>query len=358
MTKKVKLLYLAPNKATFVKKDLQFLEERYQVIYAEHDWRDKKTLPWRFIQQFFFLLKHLPKTKVVMIMFAGYWSLVPALLGRISGKRIHIILGGTEAVSYPSFHYGSLRKPLWRFFIGNSYKLAHHIIPVHESLALYHDEYYDQSMQGYQHFYPKVKAICTTIYNGYEADRFKIDLSRKQKNTFVCTAYVPNEMNFLRKGIDLLFVLARHYPQANFKIIGFHPAYQATRNDIPKNVECLPPLSQEDFFDTLIETEYCLQLSISEGFPNGICEAMLSGCIPIGSAANGIPIIIGETGLVLKHKNEQLLLDEFAALYAMNAAEKESLALAARKRIETVFPLSKRAQEFYQLIDSDLNENA
>ena len=350
----IKLLYLAPNKATFVKKDLKFLSERYQVIYAEHDWRNKSTVPLRFLQQTIFLLQHIWTAQIVMIMFAGYWSILPAFFGRLFGKRVHIILGGTEAVSYPGFKYGSLRKPIWSWFIKNSYRLAHHIIPVHESLAYYHDTYYDNSYQGYQHFFPKIKAQCTTIYNGYEAERFAIDLQQKIPNTFVCIAYVPNEMNFLRKGIDLLFVLANAYPNAKFRIIGFHEEYKKLRNDIPANVECLPPLEQEEFFKLLIESEYCLQLSISEGFPNGICEAMLSGCIPIGSAANGLPLIIGDTGLVLEKYDSQLLLEEFAKIYEKPSLEKRALGKSARKRIIENFPLSRRAQEFYDLIDNDL----
>ena len=352
-----KIIYLAPNKATFVKKDLKFLQERYQVIYAEHDWRNKSTVPLRFLQQSIFLFQHLWSADIVMIMFAGYWSLLPAFFGRVFGKRVHIILGGTEAVSYPAFKYGSLRKPLWSWFIKNSYRLAHHIIPVHESLAYYHDTYYDNSYQGYQHFFPEVKAPCTTIYNGYEAGKFQIDLSCKVSDTFICIAYVPNEMNFLRKGIDLLFVLAEEYPDAKFRIIGFHENYKKLRDDIPKNVECLPPLEQEQFFKLLIESEYCLQLSISEGFPNGICEAMLSGCIPIGSAANGIPLIIGDTGLVLEHYSKDLLLKEFSKIYLKSPEEKKSLGKTARQRIVENFPLSRRANEFYDLIDRDSKQN-
>jgi glycosyltransferase involved in cell wall biosynthesis len=49
--------------------------------------------------------------------------------------------------------------------------------------------------------------------------------------------------------------------------------------------------------------EFYLQLSVAEGFPNTLCEAMLCGCIPIGSNVFSIPKIIGDTGFVLKHRN-------------------------------------------------------
>ena len=46
---------------------------------------------------------------------------------------------------------------------------------------------------------------------------------------------------------------------------------------------------------------------MSEGFPNALCEAMLSGCIPIVSNVGAMPKIVKETGYLLLKKDIYLL---------------------------------------------------
>jgi glycosyltransferase involved in cell wall biosynthesis len=42
-----------------------------------------------------------------------------------------------------------------------------------------------------------------------------------------------------------------------------------------------------------------LQISITEGMPVSLGEAMLCECIPVGSNVNGIPDAIGDTGVIV-----------------------------------------------------------
>ena len=205
------LIYYYPNLASFVKKDIQLLQKRFKVIHTSHNWTNKILLPITFLKQFFFLLFNIRKAHCVFVMFGGYWSFLPVLIGKIFNKPVFIILGGTDAVSFPKLNYGSLRKPILKAFIGRSYKWATELLPVSEKLIECTNNYFQGAtykQQGVKHFFPNLKTKYTTIYNGFDANKFKPSGVEKKRNSFVCIASIHNQMRFKLKGIDIMLALA------------------------------------------------------------------------------------------------------------------------------------------------------
>jgi glycosyltransferase involved in cell wall biosynthesis len=100
----------------------------------------------------------------------------------------------------------------------------------------------------------------------------------------------------------------------------------------------------------LSENEFYLQLSISEGFPNSLCEAMLCECIPIGSNVGGIPQIIGNSGRIIGNRDITLIKHEILHLSGMEEDGRELLGENARKRIIENFSIEKREASFWKLI--------
>ena len=94
--------------------------------------------------------------------------------------------------------------------------------------------------------------------------------------------------------------------------------------------------------------EFYIQISMSEGFPNAICEAMECNCIPIGSNVAAIPEIIGDTGFILYKRD----IEKFKALLneAMQS-DKKALAKKARERIMTKYPKDLREKKLLSLLD-------
>ena len=130
-----KILYIYPEYSTFIGKDIRFLSKRFEVRSPAHNWSNKAATPLNFLRQLLFLCCHLRGSVAVFVMFGGYWSLLPALAGKVTGIPVFIIPGGTDCVSFPSLNYGSLRKPMMRTFIRWSFALCTELFPVHGSLV-------------------------------------------------------------------------------------------------------------------------------------------------------------------------------------------------------------------------------
>jgi glycosyltransferase involved in cell wall biosynthesis len=86
-------------------------------------------------------------------------------------------------------------------------------------------------------------------------------------------------------------------------------------------------------------------LSISEGFPNAICEAMLCGCIPLGSNVAAIPKIIGNEGYILKKRSVEDLEKLIQQAESFQSGE-----FKPREQIITHFPIEKRQKEFLSFV--------
>ena len=111
----------------------------------------------------------------------------------------------------------------------------------------------------------------------------------------------------------------------------------------------LDAVKNEELIDIFSSCEFYLQLSMAEGFPNSLCEAMLCECIPIGSNVFSIPEIIGDSGFVLKNRSG----DELKQILqqALNA-DKDVLKKKARLRITENYTLESRKAKLLSLCSS------
>lgn len=349
------ILYISPWKASFVEKDIKLLSEQYYVVQPSHHWANKKYTPLYFIKQLIFLLRNGRHSKAIIVMFAGYWSIIPAFGGKILGIPNFIILGGTDCVSFPSMNYGSLRKPLLCSFIKWSLKLCTGVAPVHHSLVKTKNEYIktdNERLQGYLSYFPSIKTPSITIHNGFDYDLFFPE-KKKKRNSFVTVAAVNNAMRLELKGINKTLEIADKLPDCNFTLIGISE-HISKKLLLPDNVISYPYLRVSKFKKILSESEFYLQLSYSEGFPNAICEGMLSGCIPIGSNVGATSDIIGQTGVILHNSNSNSILENIQILLGKDAEYKQVLSTEARDRIKKKFPLKKRKQGLINLIEKSV----
>lgn len=233
-----------------------------------------------------------------------------------------------------------------------SIKNATQVMPVHKSMVLSNYTYSDSNylQQGYKAFCKKVETPFTEINYGYDSTKFfKSEKSNpdsyRNKNSFLTVAVNAKGSTFYRKGIDLIIELAKRCSDYNFTLLGVKD--ELDHLQLSKNITLLPPVAHSELINYYSQHEFYLQLSIAEGFPNALCEAMLCECIPIGSDVFGIPDIIGDTGFILKKKDIALLknLVEEAV-----KSDKATLAKKARQRIIENFPEEKREAKLVAVI--------
>lgn len=346
-----KIVYFFPNESSFIKRDIVILSEKYKVRHFSLHQGDKLKLPFQLLKQFFQAVSTIPTADVVICHFAGYSSLIPNIIGRIFRKPRLLIIAGTDAASFPEVNYGSFnRNKLMEWFTKKSMKNATHLLPVHERLAFQEYNYhpYGGKVQGFHYFYPPSKnKPFSPLYYSYQSDFFTIDKSiERRKNSFISIGNLSIATTFQRKGFDLIIALANKHPELEFTLIGWDGKMQF---DFPTNVRLLPFLSQSEIVKELNAHEFYFQLSLMEGFPNALAEAMLCGCVPIGSNVSGIPFIIGDTGFVLEHHD----LTELEALIKQILSEdnREMRSSNARKRIVENFNDTIKLNEFVRIID-------
>jgi glycosyltransferase involved in cell wall biosynthesis len=332
--------------ASFIQKDLDIISKDWEIVLFEFRQSQKGRIPFEFLRQIFFLLSYSFSAKRLVCMFGGYHSLLPSLFGRICKIPVWIVLGGYDCYSFPEIKYGAFHKKWFSRVVALSYRFADLLSPVHESMVNQPYTYYNSGYpnQGFRFFLPELKTRIETINNGYEPDKFP-DLGLERKPfSFLTVARDTTGSTYFRKGIDLVLEIAPLFPEFSFTIIG-KPQNQELNG--AKNVTFMEPVPYVELMKIYNRHQFYLQLSIAEGFPNALSEAMLCGCIPIGSNVFGIPDLIGDSGFLLMHRDVQLLKNLFGNL---KNADLKPLKGKARKRVSLIFNLDLREKAMRRVL--------
>jgi len=236
---------------------------------------------------------------------AGHASLIPCLAGKLFNHKNVVFAVGVDSACFPEFGYGHYRKWTTRVSTRLSLKYADLICPVDSTMIGYDYTFWPtkHTRQGITAFLPNLKTPFYPINNAYDPNDWGVDKSWHDRKVDVIGVFVSKERNrsFL-KGIDMLLHLAEKSPFLRFRIIGS----VAKGTQVPANCEVFSNCSQGELRAHYNESKIIAQVSITEGFPNTLCEGMACGCFPIGSNVSSIPAIVSNFGLILERRDAEM----------------------------------------------------
>jgi hypothetical protein len=335
MSKK-NLIFIYPKLYTFIQTEIKLLSDEFNLISINQNWERKILLPFNLIRQVIFLVINIRKVDTILISFGGYWSFFPALFSNLLGKKVAIVMHGTDCVSFPEIEYGNLRNPILSFVTKKSLQWASIILPVSESLVYTENNYYSSKTLrfGYNYHLSNIKTPYKVIHNGLNVlDWVRDNEIIRNKTSFVT---VLGKGKIKIKGVDLIIEVASRFPNSIFYLAGIE---NVKGYNIPKNIICKGRLTPEELKVLFNQSQFYLQLSNTEGFGVALCEAMLCECIPLVSDVNFLPTIVGDSGFVLKKRNSDMLVDLINMALNSDIIHLEQ---KARKRIKDNFSVNKR----------------
>ncbi|HTR81794.1 MAG TPA: glycosyltransferase family 4 protein [Bacteroidota bacterium] len=308
------ILFTATFHSSFIDRDIDLLAKNFSVTLLV-------TKGWT---AFFRFLRYAGTADLTFSWFASVYSSCLVFLTRLLGVKSLIVLGGVDVAKEKNLNYG-----IWNSWWKS--KIVRYGI-VHANAVLAVDDFLRQEAMRLAEYNGRNIAVIPT---GYDSEFWHP--SGKKESLVLCVASCPDPVRIKIKGIDYLIAVARKLPTARFKIIGIKSEVAETLS-LPSNVESIPHATQEQLREEYQHAKVYCQLSYRDGLPNALCEAMLCGCVPIGTTRGGIPRAIGQTGFLVDYQ------DEDAAVHAIRQALEAppEQGMEARRRISTQFTLSQR----------------
>jgi len=351
MKKIVLLVYT--NYSTFVAKDEEILKKKFDVItYEFHSQKKFSLMLLELLKLKLFILINIWRIDIVYSWFADFHSLIPFLFARLLGKKTVVIVGGFDAVAIPELKYGLFYKKDIRQRIGVwTYKLSNYILPVDDSLIDSVNNYADPKglKVGVKAYVPGLKAIIKSIPTGYNPDNWIVK-ERIRKPGVIAFGYAGNMQKFIGKGYDFIIEVAKKMPEVEFHLISIKGKMNDyARSIATDNITITDSLSQEKLLEELSKYKVYTLLSMSEGLPSSLCEAMLCGCVPVASNVGGIKRVMGECGFLLENKN----VDEAVKLIKKALATEPGFAKCGRERISEMFSIERREKELFEILLSN-----
>ncbi len=329
---KQSILFVYVNYSSFVKADFEILSTFVNV--TKYQFKPGKGIfktGIEVLKELIFLIFNGFKFDSVFVWFGDYHSMLPVLFAKLFRKKSFVVIGGYDVSTLSEYKYGSFSNPIRAFFTRNTFRFVDICFPVADALR-----------KKLLVINPKAKA--ETIATSVDVKKFNFSEYERQKS-IITVSGTDNHQRLMVKGLDRFRELATWLPEFEFIIIGATDGVKSYFEPLPANLTLLPPQQFDQLTQHYERSSFYAQLSRSEGLPNALCEAMLCGCIPVGTNVGDIQITIGNTGLTIDDWNPEGLVD-FIRLNHNSIQLRDQ----ARERIRMLYDPAKRVERFRELM--------
>jgi glycosyltransferase involved in cell wall biosynthesis len=357
MESKKTLIFVKPADSSFIISDQKILEKKYTILpFLIASTSNKLKFLLSLVKLAFFLLRNKGKTDAFVCWFGDYHAAVMVFVAQLTAMKTIILAGGQEAVCYKELGKGVYQKPFRAWCVKYALRNATLILPNHESLIYHENTFYNADkphIDGIRHYVKHIKGEIIVVPNGINFSRIDRNFAIEKDPNLVLTVGTMNkEADFYNKGFDLFIALSRLHPEKKFVLIGTSKAYHEWiesnyKVSEIKNLKIIPSFCPDEILSEYFnKAKVYLQVSITEGMPVSLGEAMLCECIPVGSNVNGIPDAIGDAGLLVYRRDITELSKALERAFTLNTGAK------ARTHTLEHFSLELREERLIAAISS------
>jgi len=335
MNRKARILFIHKYngrklRPSFIQRDLELIVQHFDVETVE------VMLSRKNLVDSFLILKNLFLAilwaDITFTWFAEYHSFWAVKLSKLLNKKSIVVIGGFEVAKLPEIEYGALLNQKLSHVVNYVLNNADKILAVDDDLK--NDAIKYAGARGDN---------IITLPTGYDYRTFK---PQGEKENLVLTVCSGNSWQRVRlKGLDVFVESAKLLKDIKFLVIGIQgDGLKKLQDYAPQNVTFIDRMPNKELLPYYQKAKVYCQLSMREGLPNALCEAMLCECVPVGADVQGIRTAIGDVGFYAPYG------DSKATAEAIKKAIIADKGKEARERIKKSFPMEKREAELETII--------
>ena len=323
-----RILFIYSYPSSFVMQDKEMLQRHFDVI--PHQTKSKKGAGKEFLM---WLWKHRKEYDITFAWFGDIFAHLSVKASRYTRKRTIVVGGGYDLTHIPELDYGLLSSPEQIKQAKYTFGRATRVVVSEDNLRVLIK---DNLGLNTEHVTP----VCL----GFDGDYWK---PAGEKKDIVITTSMTRNMNRARlKGLDTFIETAKLLPNIRFVIVGVDDGFkEELASGAPDNLTIEGFLEKAELIKRYQGAKVYCQLSRSESFGAALAEAMLCGCVPVGTKVGGIPRVIGKTGFYCPVK------DAKAAAESIRKALASGKGKEARQRVLSEFPLERRESALVNIIN-------